>query len=194
MTFPNNGPKKKKGAKTPFVILGILSFGPGSGYKIKKDIDRGIGFFWNESYGQLYPALKDLLAKEWIVKEESDGAQRTSREKTTFQITNKGREALQGWISEEVCEQPIRDELLLKTFLGSQTKSSVIVTHLQKALEKYRESLEKFTGLINWLSHEFSESPHLPYWLITADRGYILTKAKIEWAEKALSELGAKDL
>lgn len=48
--------------QTEYVILGLLSESPLTGYQIKRIIDVRFHFFWNESYGQLYPALKSLNA------------------------------------------------------------------------------------------------------------------------------------
>ena len=48
---------------TAFVILGILAIHPHqSGYEIRKTVQQTVGFFWGESYGQLYPTLKSLVA------------------------------------------------------------------------------------------------------------------------------------
>lgn len=52
--------------KTKFVILGLLSEGDLTGYEIKKIIDIRFSFFWNESYGQLYPELKNLEQDDLI--------------------------------------------------------------------------------------------------------------------------------
>ncbi len=52
-----------KEGKTRFVILGLLAEGPMSGYTIKKLVEARFRFFWSESYGQLYPELKALVAE-----------------------------------------------------------------------------------------------------------------------------------
>jgi DNA-binding PadR family transcriptional regulator len=38
----------------------MLSLRPMSGYDIRKTVQESIRFFWSESYGQIYPALKRL--------------------------------------------------------------------------------------------------------------------------------------
>ncbi|HEY3155376.1 MAG TPA: PadR family transcriptional regulator, partial [Candidatus Eisenbacteria bacterium] len=48
---------------TPYAILGMLSFAPMSGYDIRKEAASSIGYFWSESYGQIYPALRELQAR-----------------------------------------------------------------------------------------------------------------------------------
>ena len=44
--------------QTDYVILGLLAERPLSGYQIKKIIDIRFQFFWSESFGQIFPALK----------------------------------------------------------------------------------------------------------------------------------------
>ncbi len=59
---------------TPNALLGLLSLEPMSGYDIRQMISRSIGYFWSESYGQIYPGLKRLAAEGLVVKE--DGARK----------------------------------------------------------------------------------------------------------------------
>lgn len=46
--------------KSRYALLGVLSVCPGSGYDIKKFMEQSTGYFWSESYGQIYPLLKQL--------------------------------------------------------------------------------------------------------------------------------------
>jgi hypothetical protein len=45
---------------TPYVILGLLRFGPLSGYQVRAELQSAASSFWSESYGQIYPALRAL--------------------------------------------------------------------------------------------------------------------------------------
>ena len=49
-------------SSTAYVILGMLSWRPMSGYEIKALVDRSTRFFWAASYGQIYPELRKLSA------------------------------------------------------------------------------------------------------------------------------------
>ena len=46
--------------KSKYAIMGMLSMGPMSGYDIKKRFEKSLSYFWNESYGQIYPILRKL--------------------------------------------------------------------------------------------------------------------------------------
>src|ERR1035441_9620557 len=49
--------------RTAYVLLGLLSIEPNqSGYDLRKAIESSVGYFWGESYGQIYPTLKRLAA------------------------------------------------------------------------------------------------------------------------------------
>ena len=57
---------------TSYVILGGLSVEPNlSGYDMRKGIQNSIGYFWGESYGQIYPALKRLASEGLIAPSSS---------------------------------------------------------------------------------------------------------------------------
>ncbi|MCK7479112.1 MAG: PadR family transcriptional regulator [Candidatus Moduliflexus flocculans] len=59
---------------TKYVILGLLTEAPLSGYEIKKLVDIRFRFFWSESYGQIYPELKRLTAMGLIDESLSSDA------------------------------------------------------------------------------------------------------------------------
>ncbi len=65
----------KRESKTQYALLGILSQCEMNGYEIRKYIETTISFFWNESFGQIYPTLKRLeeegLIREFEKKEDS---------------------------------------------------------------------------------------------------------------------------
>lgn len=57
-----------KSGNTMFAVLGVLTKGVYSGYDIKKHFSGSLHHFWSESYGQIYPALKELVAQGYAVE------------------------------------------------------------------------------------------------------------------------------
>src|SRR6266702_3388689 len=84
--------------KSKYAILGVLSYGPMSGYAIKKFIQQSISNFWNESYGQIYPILKQLTS-EGLASSHAE-KQEGKPERYMYTLTGKGWEALQQWLTE----------------------------------------------------------------------------------------------
>src|SRR5438270_10463586 len=97
------------------VVLGLLALRPRSGYEIKKTIDRTTRFFWNASYGQIYPELRRLAAAGLV---EGEAAPRGGRARTVYGLTDEGRRRLEDWLAAPEARIDIRDEGLLKLFFA----------------------------------------------------------------------------
>ena len=173
-------------SRTPFVILGLLTTEPMSGYDLKMNIDRSIGQFWNESYGQLYPALKKLHESGLVSKEEDSTG---DRKKFVYSITDAGRFELQGWLSEPVAPRNVRNEMLLKLFFGRHMEKETLIGHLRQEIGKARGAAEGLAAARAHLSREFEDEPDLDYWLLTLDLGLRTATVRAEWAEDAIAAL-----
>lgn len=99
-----------------FVVLGFLDSHPHSGYDIKRIADHSTRFFWQISYGQIYPELK-RLAELGLAAEQAGS--RGGRTRNVYRITAKGRQALRAWLqTTHPGSFEMRDELLLKLFFS----------------------------------------------------------------------------
>src|SRR5258708_30377555 len=86
-------------SSSKFALLGVLSLKPCSGYDIKQFVKGSIGHFWNESYGRIYPLLKEL-AKEGLIVQQR-GAKTSGRpERRAYSVTPKGEAALRHWLAD----------------------------------------------------------------------------------------------
>src|ERR1041385_1426927 len=103
-------------ASSKFALLGMLSMCPGSGYDIKKLVHASIGYFWSESYGRIYPLLKQLAKEGLIRPERAQG--KSGRARQSYAITGKGMEVLRQWLEKSPRVEPNRSELLLKLFFS----------------------------------------------------------------------------
>jgi PadR family transcriptional regulator, regulatory protein AphA len=100
---------------TAYVILGMVSREPRSGYEIKALVDETTRFFWAASYGQIYPELKHL-SEEGLI--EGADAPRGERKRTVYAITDAGTEALKEWLRRPPQTFEMREEGLLKLFFS----------------------------------------------------------------------------
>src|SRR3954471_24501358 len=100
----------KQTAVTP-VVLGLLRFGPMSGYDIKSTVDRSTRFFWAASYGQIYPELRKLEQEGLIHGEDTSNGGRGRR---VYELTDPGRDALTNWLHGATTTIEYRDESLLR--------------------------------------------------------------------------------
>src|SRR6266849_2307620 len=112
-----------------YAILGMLSLRPMSGYDIRKTVQESIQYFWSESYGQIYPALKRMETQRLVKRVRGTQEGRASRQ--VYALSPPGLRELQAWLSRQPQVQPARNELLLKLFFGRLVPSEACNEHLR---------------------------------------------------------------
>ncbi|WP_058300943.1 PadR family transcriptional regulator [Gorillibacterium timonense] len=166
---------------TLYAVLGVLNRGPRSGYDIRKQFQESVQYFWSESYGQIYPALREIV--QWGYAEvrpvSADG-----RGKKLYFITDAGRSRYRQWLSEPVSPMHYRDELLLKIFFAGPEDGRTLLDLLRREqvdLEQLRET--------------FREQEHIErvdeegLWPLTLRYGILSTEARITWLQEAITWL-----
>ncbi len=176
---------------TGFVILGILASGGDlSGYEIRQWVEQAIGFFWSESFGQIYPELK-RLSKAGLVKPLAPEGK--GRDVKRYRITPTGRVTLRTWLeAPPVAERP-RSELLLKVFFGSSADASVLRGFIEEARDQASRRLEALRAAEAMVLAQDSRSKDLAFSLITIMSGQHAAVARIAWSRSALKLLEAND-
>jgi PadR family transcriptional regulator AphA len=179
---------KKEGGTTPNALLGLLSWGPMSGYDIRQLISRSIGHFWSESYGQIYPGLKRLAAAG--LAEKKTQRQKGRPDRNLYSLTAAGRRQLQQWLKLPVTEKEVpRNEMLLKLFFGVNASPSVSREHVAAYLESHQKELELYASMAKTLRKEAADDPQLPFWLMTLNFGRHENAAMVKWCKETLIEL-----
>ncbi|MBI5346493.1 MAG: PadR family transcriptional regulator [Chlamydiae bacterium] len=176
----------KKQNKTKFVILGLLTIQPLSGYDMKKLIKESIGYFWSESNGQIYPAL-NLLLKEKLIK-LSDEKSSSKKTRYIYSITTKGLSELKKWLSEDSNKIIHRDETLLKLFFGKNGSKNESIKKLKLREKKVFQMENEYLKIKDHLKED-EASPHYNYWIITLNYGLALAKAELSWCKESIEIL-----
>jgi DNA-binding PadR family transcriptional regulator len=176
-----------KKSKTRFAVLGILSYGPMSGYDIKKFYEQSVSGFWSESYGQIYPILKRLAEEELATR--SIQKQEGKPDRHIYAITEKGRDELQQWLVEPTGRHIGRHETLLKLMFGQQISIEDNILQIKRFRERQMNELEEIETLKERFSHEQIDDPNMPYWQLSFAYGAHVNRAYIHWAEEALAAL-----
>lgn len=130
--------------KTRYVLLGLLQEEDLSGYELKHIIDLRMRFFWQESYGQIYPELKQLLEEECIVEAEQTEDVTSKREKIRYHITDKGRDCLQEWLLQENEKDTTRSEFLLKLYISQNKDQELMRRHIKVFMKQAEDTLQLF--------------------------------------------------
>ena len=173
--------------KSKYAIMGMLGIRPMSGYDMKKLIAQSISYFWNESFGQIYPTLKKLVEEGLATRQTEKRLSKLDR--YVYTLTDAGRTELRNWLKEPPEPESARNEFLLKLFFASQVAVGDNIALIegyrreQVALLEYCRQMEQF------LRTERADSPNLPYWLLGLDLGRQTTQATIAWCDKSIEEI-----
>jgi len=173
--------------KSRYALLGILSMCPGSGYDIKKFMEQSTSNFWSESYGQIYPILKQLV-EEGLATSHTE-KQEGKPERYVYTLTGKGLEELRQWLTEPIEQMVERNELLLKLFFGRQSTIASNVEHVQQFQRLQEQLLHKYRSIEAYLKANCADNADMCYSLITVRYGIHRCQALSAWCEETINAL-----
>ncbi len=177
--------------RTSYPILGLLTERPMSGYDLKKAIEATFGHFWSESYGQIYPALKQL-SQEGLIRRQSGSAGSEAGgnvPRRIWRLTPQGAASLRNWLQEPARRQVERNELLLKVYLAAGSDRVAARRHLQDHREATGLRRDLLAGIEGRLRRLTPETPELVGWLISVRYGVMEAEAGLRWCDEALELL-----
>jgi PadR family transcriptional regulator AphA len=175
--------------KTKFALLGLLSWQPMSGYDIKKVYEFSLGNFWSESYGQIYPILRQLQDEGFVDKTTERDEGRPERH--VYQITPAGSSALLEWLAQPSDPLKVKVEILLKVLHGFQAPPEVTIAEVRRFREENVATLKRYERTAEQLeARRGGPFDHaVPYWLLTLRCAQLTGEAFINWCDEALTVL-----
>ncbi|MBB6142276.1 DNA-binding PadR family transcriptional regulator [Silvibacterium bohemicum] len=191
LPLSDGNPRQSREKASRFAVLGMLSLGKKSGYDIKKQIETSTSNFWSESYGNIYPMLKKLLA-EGAIREEKSTPTAGGRQKQLYSITANGLHALQEWLRQPALPGPEDNELLLKLFFSAIVKPQDSRALLKSFRNQVAGELARYGGIEDYILSLQATKAQKTYWLATLHYGQAVSRALLQWSEatdKAIKEL-----
>ncbi len=169
-------------------ILAGLSCNPCSGYDLRKNFEGSIGFFWRATFQQVYRELTKLEEQGLITAETIHQTQRP--DKRIYSVTPAGLEYLQDWIAQPVAISPIKDDLLVKLFVGHLVPQQTMVAELERHRRGHLEQLATYEVIAQQYFRDPSNlNAEAKFQYITLRNGIYYEKAWLEWCEETLLSL-----
>ncbi len=175
-------------------LLGLLNYGPMTGYELHKAFEASLGFFWQATQSQVYRELNAMeqggfLSSERVIQEERPN-------KRVYSITDAGRSELMQWLSSPGTDIDnalnVRSAFLMRIFFAGEVDSNAVISMLREYREKCAEGLRGLGGVPNSIA-EYGEliddESKMQYWKITALYGEEFYRVGMLWAEKAITLL-----
>jgi hypothetical protein len=187
--------------RTRYAVLGALTVEPMSGYDLKRFFEQGVSFFWTESYGQIYPILKQLKAEGLVADAAARrtprraAARRRTRAAPSTRSRRRGappsragspsrrsRRRGAGSRSCSSCSSPATAGPARPRPPGGSSTSSGRTTpgYSPRTRPRGRDSAPSTAA-----------HPDLPFWLTTLSYGEHVSRALVAWCDEAARTLGA---
>lgn len=173
--------------KSFYAILGILGFGPISGYKIKSWVDDGVGFFWDVDYKQIYPTLKRFIEDGLATYTEETTGKRRSK---LYRLTEKGHQELRNWLGQPIAnDKQNASELMLKLFFGHHLSVEKNIEHVRRFREICLQGVKVMEEIKQCLNEEAPKDSSWHYRMMLVTNGDLMRKANLEWCDMTVEYL-----
>lgn len=172
---------------TEFVILGLLSTGPQTGYTIMQTLGNRSGS-WSGSAGSIYPALK-RLEHQGIIDGTIESVH--TRLRRTYRITPVGEAMLDVWLTSPLTNDEIlnqREIPLIKFLFAEQRLSREDILNW---LDSYEKQMQMYSKLHRfWNTAQLSvSSTHQQLLLEATDMELEMQQG---WVQRAREHLNAE--
>ena len=167
---------------TEAALLGLLRTRPMSGYDLRKDVERSVGYFWAPAKTQIYATLPKLVAAGYATQERV--VQEIRPDKSIYAITDAGREALREWVEEAPLDAGQgRNLILMKLYFGEGADRDALVRQLRDRRADAEALLRELEEL------ERAGAGASPFQALTRRWGFLYAEALLRWTEEAEAAL-----
>lgn len=125
-----------------YIILGFLMHRDMSGYDMKQWMTHSTSYFYDASFGSIYPALKRLVQKGMVTYEESTGG---SKYKKIYKINETGRAYFLEWLREPMVFEITKQDHLIRIFFYEHLPKERAIANLKDFVGQIEPVADKLT-------------------------------------------------
>ena len=169
-------------------ILAVLANRPCSGYDLAKQFDGSVGFFWHATHQQIYRELTKLEERDLVdlAVINQDG----KPDRKCYTINALGQAHLREWILLPTDLEPVKEEFLVKLFVGYLVPSAELVSCLQKQRSLHLKKLATYESIEQqFLARPDGLSMELHYQYLTLRAGIHNEVGWLNWLDEAIDHL-----
>lgn len=173
-------------------ILGLLNYGPMTGYELMKVFNDSLQFFWNAQTSQIYRELDTLERKGWVSAEHI--MQTDKPNKKVFNVTDSGRKELVRWLDDHAVNtmSKVRDEMTMRVFFASNGDREKLVEELiqyKNLNQMFFDNLQNADRASEYHIEYMPNSSEAMYWKMAILRGRYSAEGNIKWVDACLELL-----
>jgi DNA-binding PadR family transcriptional regulator len=133
----------KRSAALELAVLGVLSANPLHGYELRKRLISVLGLFSTISYGALYPTLKRLVSRGFLVEQdENPSAKYPKRTRIVYALTDLGRAHFETLVADSGPTAWEDESFAIHMSFFGQTKAATRIHILQGRRSRVEERLD----------------------------------------------------
>ena len=168
---------------TTYVVLGLVSIRPMTGYELAGYADRSIGNFFPLTRSHIYSEL-DRLGRLGLL-EATEIAQENAPTKRVYEITPDGSDELRHWLEDAVLkEERSRSLFLVRIFFGDRTSPE----HLAALLDGFESAARVRRDRLAAMADKLADRPASVFRRSTAMFGLRREQANLDWVVEVRSE------
>jgi DNA-binding PadR family transcriptional regulator len=131
------------------VILGLLMQKSMSGYDIKQIFESVFSYFFDASYGTIYPTLNHMEKDGYIEKDTV--LQEGKPNKNVYSITEKGKELFFDYLDSPIEPDVCRSDFLMRMYFGNYSNEDKITDWIKGAMDQSKRTIEQLeANYENW--------------------------------------------
>jgi PadR family transcriptional regulator AphA len=162
-------------------LLGLLADHPRTGYALLKHFEQSLGYAWPASHSQIYPELAKL--REAGLIREGASLPRGGR---PYELTKAGHEEVRRWLRETEPSHTVRNEASLRLFFLWLLEPDEAQAYLRDEARRARHVLAELEAIA---AEPDPDSPKTRAYGIALELGLRTWRARLEWAEWAVTEI-----
>ncbi|MEK0314223.1 PadR family transcriptional regulator [Cohnella sp. 56] len=170
------------------VILGLLHRESLSGYEIKQKLEMPLSFFFDASFGTIYPTLSKMEALGYIVRESV--MQEGRPNKNMYSLTAEGRAQFERYLQSPVEKDSYRSDFLVRMFFGEYSDEDTLADWIRDEVRKAEAATTQLDRMKSEWAKDMPASKTL-----CLDIGIELNESKAKTLREALKRLtGSADM
>lgn len=167
-----------------YIILGMLMHKEMSGYDLKQWMAECTSYFFDASFGSIYPALKRMDQKAYIICRESveDG-----KFKKLYSISDLGKDYFLGWLSQPIQFVKANHNYLVNIYFYKYLPLDTAIKNLKAFVAVLEQHLQHLQEVKVCAEDRYEIKHNFEYSTVTCGIHYF--QSIITWCKELIADL-----
>jgi DNA-binding PadR family transcriptional regulator len=168
-----------------YVILALVGRDGAGPHDIVRMMRQG-SMYWTTSESHYYAEPKRLAKLGYLTAEKRPGR---TRDRTHYELTDAGRDALRAWLAEPAAMPRIQNEAVIKLLAADFADDATVLASLAGLREEIAAGLDE----VDLMAERARDLPHRErYLLLLRDLARLQLQAQATWLDRVEAELGGR--